>query len=358
MKKNHSDGENIIKLDDRIVRFIGIPFFGFVIPSATGLINIYVLPVHAIIFYYIYFVITAWIIWEGNRYLLFHYHPAILQSNSVMQKYLMMVALHVFYTIPVSLILLFGWKWVTGVEYASANGILVTVVMISVCVILVPNFYEKALFVKHAEMEKLNTEQLERAKIQAELEALKNQVDPHFMFNALNSLSYLIGHQPKKAQQYTENLAEVYRYILRSKDKDLVLLREEVAFMKMYVSLLKLRYENVFRINMQWDIRNGHMFLIPPVSMMVAIENAVKHNEISKVNKFVLDISIHDDVLIFRNKLQKRKTTRDSTKTGLKNLDERFTKLLGRNIMVRKEKDYFTLGLPLLRLINHESNHS
>ena len=92
--------------------------------------------------------------------------------------------------------------------------------------------------------------------------------------------------------------------------------------------------------------------------MMVAIENAVKHNEISKVNKFVLDISIHDDVLIFRNKLQKRKTTRDSTKTGLKNLDERFTKLLGRNIMVRKEKDYFTLGLPLLRLINHESNHS
>lgn len=261
----------------------------------------------------------------------------------------MMIVMNVFYTAPVSLILLFGWKRVCNIEYVGTQNLLVASVVIIVSVIFITNIYDKIHFTKRAELQNVKFEQLERAKIQAELEALKNQIDPHFMFNALNSLSYLIEDNPEKAQRYTENLAEVYRYILRSKDKDLVLLQEEIAFMKLYTSLLELRYEDAFRVNLKVDDTTVKEYLLPPVSMMVALENAVKHNEVSTNNSLVVDIDISENHIKIRNKIQERKTYRESTKTGLKNLDERFSKLLGNGINVLSSGGYFTLEMPLLK---------
>jgi len=262
----------------------------------------------------------------------------------------MMIAVNVFYTAPVSLILLFGWKSVCDIEYMGTNNILIASVVIIVSVIFIANIYDKLHFTKKAELQNVKFEQLERAKIQAELEALKNQIDPHFMFNALNSLSYLIEDDPRKAQRYTENLAEVYRYILRSKDKDLVLLQEEIAFMKLYTSLLELRYEDAFKVNLKVDDKAANEYLLPPVSMMVALENAVKHNEVSRSSTLVVDIDISESLIKIKNKLQERKTYRESTKTGLKNLDERFSKLLGNGINVLISEGYFILEMPLLKL--------
>ncbi len=338
-------------LDDTVVRLIGVPFFGLVIPSATGLIDRTVLPAYLIVVYYLWFVFTAWMVWEGNRYLLFRYHSVILQSQSLIQKYLTMIGLNLFYTIPAALVLLFGWKWAAAADYVPPRQIYLTVAVIAVCVIFVSNMYEKVLLVKLSEQEKLVAEQLQRSKVQAELEALKNQIDPHFMFNALNSLSFLIENDANKARQYTENLAEVYRYILQSKEKDMVLLQDEIDFMNLYVSLLELRYEDAFRVNLGFDSKaQGQSYLIPPVSMMIAVENAVKHNELSTTSRLVLDIDCTGDELIISNKLRRRKTSLPSTHSGLKNLDERFDKLLGKSIRSIQEGGRFTLRMPLLKI--------
>ncbi|HNR05944.1 MAG TPA: histidine kinase [Saprospiraceae bacterium] len=338
-------------LDDTVVRLIGVPFFGLVIPSATGLIDRAALPVHLILIYYLWFVFTAWMVWEGNRYLLFRYHTTILQSQSLLQKYLTMIGLNLFYTIPAALLLLFGWKWAAGADDLPPRQIYLTVAVIAICVIFVSNMYEKVLLVKRTEQEKLVAEQLQRSKIQAELEALKNQIDPHFMFNALNSLSFLIENDANKARQYTENLAEVYRYILQSKDKDVVLLQDEIDFMNLYVSLLELRYEDAFQVHFGFDPRaQGQTYLIPPVSMMIAVENAVKHNELSKTSRLVLDIDCREDELIISNKMRVRKQGYPSTSTGLRNLDERFDKLLGKSIRSFREGGRFILCMPLLKL--------
>lgn len=261
-----------------------------------------------------------------------------------------MIAVNVFYTAPVSLVLLFGWKWVCDIEYVGNGNLLIASAVIIVSVIFITNIYDKLYFTKIAEMQNVKFEQLERAKIQAELEALKNQIDPHFMFNALNSLSYLIEDDPKKAQRYTENLAEVYRYILRSKDKDLVLLQEEIDFMQLYASLLELRYEDAFKVNLKVGENGCDEYLLPPVSMMVALENAVKHNEVSRSSNLTVDIEISDSLIRIKNLLQERKSYRESTKTGLKNLDERFSKLLGSGINVLVSEGYFVLEMPLLKL--------
>lgn len=351
MRKKRKSLDTRLILDDTVVRMIGVPFFGLVIPSATGLVDQAVLPAYLMVIYYLWFIFTAWMVWEGNRYLLFRYHSVILQSQSLIQKYLTMIGLNLFYTIPAALVLLFGWKWAAGADHVSPRQIYITVAVIAVCVIFVSNMYEKVLLVKLSEQEKLVAEQLQRSKIQAELEALKNQIDPHFMFNALNSLSFLIENDAIKARQFTENLAEVYRYILQSKEKDLVLLQDEIDFMNLYVSLLELRYEDAFRVNLCFDSKSqGQSYLIPPVSMMIAVENAVKHNELSITSRLVLDIDCTGDELVISNTMRGRKTSLPSTRTGLKNLDERFDKILGKSIQSLQEGGRFILRMPLLKL--------
>ncbi len=342
--------EDGIVIDDRRVRLIGVPFFGLVIPGATGLINSNLLSKAQLLCFYAYFVLLAWIVWEGNRYLRARFYSAFTKNESSLQKYTKMIAVSVLYTAPVSLALLFGWKWVCNVGYVHTGNLLLASGVIVVSVIFISNVYDKLHFTKKAELQRVQFEQLEKAKIQAELEALKNQIDPHFMFNALNSLSYLIEDDARKAQRYTENLAEVYRYILQSKDKDLVLLQEEIAFAKLYTSLLELRYEDAFQLHLKVDDRAANEYLLPPVSMMVALENAVKHNEVSGSSALVVNVDISESRIKISNKLKERKTYRESTKTGLKNLDERFVKLLGKGISVLTAEGYFILEMPLLKL--------
>lgn len=332
-----------------MVRLIGIPFFGLVIPSATGLIKLSEFAFeHAL--YYLYFILVAWVIWEGNRFLLFRNYPVIFQSRSIIQKYLLIMGLNIFYTAPISFILLFVWRWFSNNDWVNDQIILNSVILISVCVIFVTNAYEKALFTKQNDREKVKLEQLERGKVQAELEALKNQIDPHFMFNILNNLSYLVDHDSDKAQKFIHHLAEVFRYILKSKDKDLVLLQEEISFMNSYTELVMLRYGNGFRIDMKLNEISPSEYLIPPVSMMVAVENAVKHNEISKNNQLVLKLEGRTQTLSFSNKISHKKAFRNSTKTGLKNLNGRFNKLIGKEIQIEIDGVTFRLHLPLLKL--------
>jgi sensor histidine kinase YesM len=338
-----------VVVDDRIVRLIGIPFFGLVIPSATGLMKLSDFSASSIIHYF-YFVMVAWVIWEGNRYLLFRYYPIIYRSRSIFQKYILITGLNIFYSAPVSLVMLYAWKWTTQINRVNDPIILNSTILIVVCVIFVTNVYEKALFVKENDKSRMIREQLERGKIQAELEALKNQIDPHFMFNALNSISYLVEHDAPKARAFIENLAEVYRYILRSKDKNLIMLKDEIIFMNAYISLLEIRYDNSFKLKPDYANLDTSAYLIPPVSLMVAIENSVKHNRVSAGNPLILELNYSDESLVFSNRIAEKNKVKSSTQTGLANLKERFIKLTGKEIEILSNTTHFILKIPLLKL--------
>ncbi len=339
-----------IKVDDKLVRFIGIPFFGLVIPSATGLIDLSAGLSLPVVLSYLYYILTAGIIWEGNRFLLFRYYHIIFDTGSDIKKYVLILGLNIFYTLPVSAILLYAWKWVTDASQVQPNVLWITSVIIIVCVIFVTNMYEKALLVKHSENEMLKSAKLEKDKVQAELAALKNQIDPHFMFNALNSVSYLIEKDTQMAQQFVDKLAEVYRYILKSKEKDLVLLADELDFMHAYASLIKLRFRDALILEVDAINKTGSQYLIPPISIMFAIENAVKHNELSEKNRLYLKVEFYNDNLLIINKLNLRNSVKHSTRTGLINLNERFERLIGKEINYGVEGEQFKLVLPLLKL--------
>src|SRR5690606_17327088 len=252
--------KNLI-VDDRLVRIIGIPFFGIVIPAATGLVS-FNDSFSDLLWPTVYFILMAFLIWQGNRWLLFRFYPVVFETNSKLQKYLLMIGLNIFYSGPISIFMLWLWYVSSGRSTVDWEVIALTVLVIVICVIFITNIYEKALFTQQSENEKIKMEQLDRSRVEAELEALKNQIDPHFMFNSLNSLSYLVEHDQQKAQEFISNLADVYRYILKSKDQSLILLKDEITFVRAYADLMELRYGKGFRLHVTVDANKQRSYLI------------------------------------------------------------------------------------------------
>ena len=212
------------RVNDIGFRLILIPVFGIAIPLITGMINISNFNHWQIKLSFLYTIAIAFFVWEGNRYLHFSLRSYFDWHDRPVKKILAMLFTIFFYTIPVAVLLLVGWYKIFADGKPDWTVVFTSTLIILICVIFISHVYETVFLVKEAETEKVQRAQIEQAKAEAELEALKNQIDPHFIFNSLNTLSHLIEDRPEKAKQFNDNLADVYRYILHNKKRDLVLL--------------------------------------------------------------------------------------------------------------------------------------
>ena len=299
---------------------------------------------------YGYTIGIAFIVWEGNRYLLFTLRAYFNWFNKPIKKILALLFAITFYTIPVSALLLVGWFHLF--EKGSVNWSVVTTstLIIMICVVFITHVYETVFLVKQAESDQLKKEQLERAKAEAELEALKNQVDPHFIFNSLNTLSHLIEERPEKAKLFNDNLAEIYRYILQNKARDLVFLKEEIEFVEHYFALLRIRFEDAVQLQLKVDDMESEQFLIPPISLQVLVENGIKHNEFSDLNPLKIDIQFGHESLVVKNEIRKKVLRKPASGIGLKNLDERYQLITAKRMVVDENEHEFIVTLPVLKI--------
>jgi sensor histidine kinase YesM len=341
-----------VKLNDIVMRLIGIPFFGIIIPNISGLFGKMSFTEFMYWFGYVYFILLAGLIWEGNRYLLFRTRKRFTWFDRPSEKLVLLLLNNIFYTAPVTVAMLCGWYRLAQFEKTNWDAIELVVLINVICVLFITHVYETVFTVKEHQGEQLKNAELSKAKAEAELAALKNQIDPHFMFNSLNSLSYLIGKDPAKAMLFTENLAEVYRYILSQKEQILVVLEDELAFTHKYTELLDLRFGKALHFKKHFSQDMEKIFLIPPTSVFVALENAVKHNEISEQYPLHIDIELKEDHLIISNKTRQKKNLQHSSKIGLKNLDERFRIVTGKQIVSGKINEFFQVQLPLIPIKN------
>lgn len=340
-----------IELNDNRFRWIGIPFFGVLIPNATGLFGS--LTISSPIYWvgYIYFILLAYLIWQGNRYLLFRTRKRFTWFDKPMEKLILLLMNNVFYTAPLTIAWLCIWYVWVGFSKPDWSAIEMVVLINVICVLFVTHVYETVFLVKEKESESIKNEQLQRAKAEAELIALKNQVDPHFMFNSLNTLTHLVKTDSTKALLFTENLAEVYRYILIQKDHTLVMLEDELEFTHRYTDLLHLRFGKALVINKRFNGSAEKDYLIPPTSVFVAFENAVKHNEISEQKPLYIDVEVNDNQLVITNQIQEKGSIQNSPKIGLQNLAERFQLITGNQIKTINQNGKFVVSLPLTPLI-------
>lgn len=339
-----------VVMNDRKFRLIGIPFFGIIIPNVAGLFGGMAITSFMYWFGYIYFVILAALIWQGNRYLLFRTRQRFTWFDRPIEKLILLLMNNVFYTAPLTIAWLCMWYLFAGFPKTDWAVIQVVVLINVICVLFVTHIYETVFLVKEKANETIKNEQLQRAKAEAELSALKNQIDPHFMFNSLNTLSYLIKADPHRANEFTENLAEVYRYILLQRDQSLVLLEDELDFTHKYTELLHLRFGKALIIQKRFNGTAEKDYLIPPTSVFVAFENAVKHNEISERQPLHVDVDVRDGNLLIMNTVQERKNRQHSSRIGLKNLDERFKIITGSGITAVRENGKFIVSMPLVPL--------
>ncbi len=197
----------------------------------------------------------------------------------------------------------------------------------------------------------IEAERYKRDSITAQFESLKNQVNPHFLFNSLNTLSGLIDKDKEMSKDFLDNLASVYRYVLEHKDEEIVTIQTELEFIDAYVQLLKKRHGDKisFNISINGNVMNR---AIPPISLQMLVENAVKHNVASRKKPLTIEIYDSNNYLVVRNNLQTKNYVK-STGVGLDNIKSRYEYLGDRNIEINKNESYFEIRIPLLDLNSH-----
>lgn len=215
--------------------------------------------------------------------------------------------------------------------------------------LLIQTVHIGAYFFRQWESAYIESEELKRQKLQSQFDALKSQVNPHFLFNSLNALTTLIIEDQKLAVEFVNRLANVYRYILQNQYSQLVSLQDELDFIDAFVFLQKIRFgENLkVNINIPGQYKNK---LIAPLSLQMLVENSIKHNVVSAERNLTIDIYVDKDALVVKNNMQKKNHSNGSIGIGLENIKQRYEIIAQRNVEINSDADYFTVKIPLLSI--------
>lgn len=289
-------------------------------------------------------------IWEGCRQIILFSRKRFPGYPYTTQRIIVQSTLALLYTALAKLTI----NWVVALSFGpdaciSANSLSPTLdgLLIFIPLLIVSLVYEAAYFFQAWKENIKQTEALAHAHMESQFEALKKQLDPHFLFNSLNTLSSLISLDNEPAQDYLDRLADVYRYVLDTRDKSTVSLEEELTFLEAYMYLNQVR----FRENLQLENAVSKSFYqqrIPSLSLQLLVENAIKHNVVAQDQPLHIRIFEENDRLVVENNKQLKTSLAHSTRIGLKNLMERYRLLGNDDIQVFDDAKRFAVSIPLL----------
>lgn len=208
-------------------------------------------------------------------------------------------------------------------------------------------FFHAFHFYKRLQEQKVKQQQIIAGTASAQFESLKNQIDPHFLFNSLNVLSALIEENPELAQKFTASLSKVYRYVLEQKDKELVDVVEELAFAKTYMDLLQVRFEQSLFYELPPQVENPQAKVVP-LSLQLLLENTIKHNVVSQQKPLRVRIYFDQDYLVVENNLQKKDVLGDRQGVGLQNIVSRYGLVTRRSVLIAQDETRFAVSIPVL----------
>ena len=208
-------------------------------------------------------------------------------------------------------------------------------------------FFHAFYFYKMLQEKRVKEQKIIAGTASAKFESLKNQIDPHFLFNSLNVLTSLIDENPNNAQKFTTSLSKIYRYVLDQKDKELVDVQEELAFAKTYMALLEMRFENSITYEAPKTVQNPEAKVVP-LSLQLLLENAIKHNIVSESKPLHIRIFEEDNQLVLENNYQKKDVLQNRKGVGLQNIADRYNIVTDRKISIEQTDAFFRVKLPEL----------
>ena len=339
----------------RLVYILLLAAYSFFNILFTGGDNFFTFPISRYHLFAIILLMVA-LVWESNR-LLFSFLEK--HTSRLEKKVNILVLFFTLSLLPVAIIsavtsyLIPGWL---GFEVAETNmqfrlalafTFRINLFLHTIHAII---YYNSRLKNSLLEAEKLKT-----LTVESQFEALRNQVKPHFLFNSFNVLSGLIYKDPALASEFIQQLSRVYRYLLYHQQEKLVSLKTELDYLDSYIFLLRIRFGDAFEVDKNIDDYLLEKFCVPPASVQLLLENAVKHNKTSKKDILKVNIFEQDGFLVIRNNIQLKTNQEPSSGLGLHNIKMRYRHLANKNIVVKQDEHFFTVRLPLIMQPDYEN---
>lgn len=334
---------------DGAIRSVGIPLLGIAIPNLTGTFGALTLSAA---WYWAgqgWFLLLSFAIWQGNRHLILGLRQRMDWCTQPVRKVVVLIAMTLTYSITVTVLAMVIWFSVAPFAGIDWGCVALVTAVVALAVLFVTHVYETTFLINERLEDRLRLEQLERARLQAELDTIKSQLAPHFLFNCLHALGVLIEENPAQARMFNQHMAAVCRYLLVQQKRDLVPLADELEFFEAYVALTRLRFIEGLQLQLAgFDDVAGRY--IPPASLQLLLENAIKHNAFNAQEPLRIDVSLEGDHIKFVNacRLGGVPARPPGAGLGLKNLRERFQLITRRAIEVRQSGRTFAVSLPLL----------
>jgi sensor histidine kinase YesM len=320
---------------------------GIFIPVISGIVtyNKYTIP--QIAGANLFFIFSSLVIWSSSNWVHRKLRAAYRPGINPFFKILSICMVSVLCGISIGGILAMLWlKFSLEIFLWMSLYKFLALCMLSIIVFTL--VYEILFLSKERELDNKIVNQLDHERSQAEMTALRNEMDPHFIFNSLNALSHLILNDPATAHSFNSKLSSVYKYFLLNKDKELISLHDELSFIDSYFYLLQIRHDNKLQLETELN-DNGGKIMILPCALQVLIENAVKHNEFTESDPLKIRIALNGNYLKVSNNSKPKPYLVNSTRIGLRNLSSRYRLVCNKDIVIENSAERFTVKLPLIR---------
>jgi len=340
------------RLNDKWFRLVGIP-----LGALMGHIIFYnrnITGDERFGFWTIYFIslIETVIVWESIRFVILYFRKRFPGLDQTRKRITGMLIASVLLTFVIRTLniwfydktLLWGYRFPLE---GYLHGVFVAVLL----VIIIGGIYEGIYYFSMWHRTSLEAESLKKLHLETQLDSLKTQINPHFLFNNFGSLASLITEDQQKAVEFVEELSSVYRYLLKANEKTVTTLDEELKFIHSYYQLVKKRFANGIVIVQEIDpaaLQSG----IPPLTLQLLVENAIKHNAVLPDKPLGITIStIGSDTLSIVNNIQKKSSPVESGKLGLKNITNKYKLLRQPDVKIEQTEKYFKVTVPLIKTI-------
>lgn len=335
-------------IKDKYLRLVFIPLLGIVIPFFSGIITYSDYSILELISINLYFILLSFCIWTGASWVHRKMRSFSKSLRNPILKVFSVSLIGGLFGAAISGMFSIAWYKISKENFNWAP-VFRCIAFSSLAVLLFTLLYEILFLSTQRVLYTKIVDQLDWERSKAEMSVLKNELEPHFIFNSLNTLSYLILNDPQTAHEFNSKLASVYKYFLINKDRELITLQGELEFIENYFFVLQVRHDN--KLHLSTDLSNHHegTLMILPYALQVLVENAIKHNEFSDADPLYIKVVLNGEYLQIKNNKKPRPYAVNSTGIGLRNLSSRYRLVCNKDILIETTDNEFTVKLPLIK---------
>ena len=342
---------SVPRLNDGVAILLASPLIGIAVGWSSGVLRDAPVSGAMVWLSLLFLSAIAYLLWCGNRFVFYWVRDRSQGGREVVsprRRILTVSAMAATFSAPTAYLAHHAWYWIFTVGEVNGVAINAATALVTLTSLFFAHAYEAIHLAREQALQRRSIDEMQQQRLEAEIRALEGHLDPHFIYNALCSLGFLIETNRGRAGDYVSRLSSVYAYVTKNFTARLVGINEELAFARAFTELLKLRHGDAIRIVIPDNLPVEERSIVP-MSIQIALENAAKHNDSSPDNPLCIDVRIGaNDVEVF-NRKSRPLARRESHGVGLPNLSSRCQLCVGRDVAIIETNHTFLLRIPLTR---------